>query len=51
MDDYKLGFVLLYNAITDALRVLALQDAGTAREILNNAQKEADAVYMKEDTE
>lgn len=39
MDDYKMGFLLLYNAITDALRTLAVQDISTTREILSNAQK------------
>ncbi len=49
MDDYKMGFLLLYNAITDALRTLAVQDISTTREILSNAQKKVDEVYIEED--
>ncbi len=49
MDDYKMGFLLLYNAITDALRVLGVKDIDTAKEILTNAQKKADEVYVEED--
>lgn len=51
MDDYKMGFLLLYNAITDALRALGARDIQTAGEILNSAQKKADAIYTAEEGE
>ena len=49
MDDYKMGFLLLYNAITDALRTLAVQDIAAAREILRSAQKKVDEVYIEDE--
>lgn len=49
MDDYKMGFLLLYNAITDALRTLAVQDIDAAREILRSAQKKVDEVYIEDE--
>lgn len=49
MDDYKMGFLLLYNAITDALRALEARDVQTSREILNSVQKKVDAIYTAEE--
>lgn len=51
MDDFKMGFLLLYNAITDALRTLSVQDVTTAREILRSAQKKVDEIYTEDEEE
>ena len=43
---YKKLYLLLFNAITDALEQLKKQNVGTARELLISAQKSAEELFL-----
>lgn len=43
---YKLLYLALFNAITDALDCLAKQDAEGAAQILIHAQQQAEELYI-----
>ena len=49
MVDYQKLYSLLFNAATDALEAMELQNIGTAKEILRKAQQEAEKVYLSEE--
>lgn len=44
--DYEKLYLLLFNAITDALKQMESQNFGTAKETLITAQQEAEELYM-----
>ena len=48
MDEYKEPYLLLFNRITDALAELEKQNYGTARELLRQAQIDAEELYISE---
>lgn len=48
MDEYKELYLLLFNRITDALAELEKQNYGTARELLRQAQIDAEDLYLSE---
>lgn len=48
MDEYKEPYLLLFNRITDALTELEKQNYGTARELLRQAQIDAEELYISE---
>ena len=47
MPDYKKMYLLLFNAVTDALDQLGRQNLGCAAEILKKAQADAEEVYIE----
>lgn len=49
--NYQKLYALLFNACTDAIRQLDLQNFGTAREILIAAQQYAEELYLCEEDE
>ena len=48
---YKKMYVHLFNAITDALAYIEEQNFGIARELLMEAQRECEQIYMEESQE
>lgn len=48
MADYKRMYLLLFNAGTDALRLLRQGQSGAAAEMLMAAQRKAEELYMQE---
>lgn len=48
MADYQKLYTLMFNAVTDALEKLEVLDIGTAKELLKQAQLEAEEQYMCE---
>ena len=48
MELYQTLYHLLFNAATDALRALDRGDAGLARRLLIDAQRQAEARYLRE---
>ena len=46
MPDYKTMYLHLFNRVTDAVSALERMDIGQAKEILINAQKEAELLYI-----
>ena len=46
MTDYQKMYLLLFNAITDALEQLDAQNYGEARDTLIAAQQKAEEIYM-----
>ena len=51
MIDYKAMYLLLFNAITDALEKIEEQNYGEARELLIAAQQKAEDIYIDSDDE
>ena len=51
MTDYKAMYLLLFNAITDALEKIDEQNYGEARELLIAAQQKAEDIYIDSDDE
>ena len=49
MDEYKKPYLILFNGITDALEKIDLQDYDRAKEILIQAQQEAEEAFIKEE--
>ena len=49
MPDYKKMYLLLFNAITDALIELESQNPGRAALILQKAQADAEEIYIQEE--
>ena len=47
MTDYRKMYLLLFNAITDALEQLDAQNYGEARNTLIAAQQKAEEIYME----
>ena len=46
MPDYQKLYLLMFNAATDAIDLLDMDCASTAREILITAQKTAEEIYI-----
>lgn len=46
MSEYQKPYLILWGAITDALKKLEDQNYGLARETLLNGQKEAEEAYI-----
>ena len=46
MPDYQKLYLLMFNAVTDAVELLDMDCAPTAREILIDAQKTAEEIYI-----
>ena len=46
MEEYKKMYLLLFNAITDALEQMEKQNYGTAKDLLITAQQKAEEIYM-----
>ena len=46
MPDYEKMYALMFNAATDALAALGHMDFGQARDILREAQREAEELYL-----
>lgn len=49
MPNYQKLYTLLFNAFTDTIEQLNMQNYGNAREIMMQAQKEAEELYLNED--
>ena len=47
MPDYQKMYLLLFNAITDALEEMENQNLGEAAELLRNAQSDAEDMYIE----
>ena len=47
MSVYRKLYTLLFNAITDALEQLSVQNYGNARDILICAQQQSEEAYME----
>ena len=48
MPDYRKMYTILFNAITDALECIQLDDCNTAKDILIYAQKTTEEIYISE---
>lgn len=46
MEEYKKMYLLLFNAITDALEQMEKQNYGTAKDLLIAAQQQAEEIYI-----
>lgn len=46
MPDYQKMYLLLFNAITDALTEMENQNYGDAAELLRKAQADAESIYI-----
>ena len=46
MEEYKKMYLLLFNAITDALEQMEKQNYSTAKDLLITAQQKAEEIYM-----
>ena len=46
MADYQTMYLHLFNRVTDAVSALERMNVGQAKEILINAQKEAELLYI-----
>ena len=46
MPDYKKMYLLLFNAITDALNNMADDNYGAARDLLISAQQRTEEIYI-----
>lgn len=46
MADYQTMYLHLFNHVTDAVSALERMNVGQAKEILMNAQKEAELLYI-----
>ena len=46
MEEYKKMYLLLFNAITDALEQMEKQNYGTVKETLIAAQQQAEEIYI-----
>ena len=51
MTDYKAMYLLLFNAVTDALEKMDVQNYGEASALLITAQQKAEELYMDSDGE
>lgn len=51
MTDYKAMYLLLFNAVTDALEKMDRQNSGEASALLIAAQQKAEELYMDSDGE
>lgn len=51
MVDYKAMYLLLFNAVTDALEKMDRQNYGEASALLIAAQQKAEELYMDSDDE
>ncbi len=49
MDEYKAMYLLLFNAITDALAELENTNYGKTKDILITAQQQAEEIYLHND--
>ena len=48
MPDYQKMYLLLFNAITDALKEIENQNYGKAAELLRKAQAAAEDIYIED---
>lgn len=51
MVHYKKLYLLLFHAITEATKQIDAQNIGTAKDILIAAQRNAEELYISEDTD
>ena len=51
MADYKSAYFLLFNAITDGLRMLDIGQAGATFRILEGAQRDAEILIVSSEEE
>ena len=51
MPDYKTMYLHLFNHVTDAVAALETLNFGQAKDILMDAQKEAELLYINDDSE
>ena len=49
MENYQKMYLLLFNAITDSIESIERLDIGGAKEILIQAQQDAEEIFMQED--
>ena len=49
MDEYKQSYLILWQAITDALQELEAQNLGTAKTILLQGQLSAEEAYISQE--
>ena len=49
MESYKKMYLQLFNEVTNALQALEKQNYGNAKEILKNAQMQAEESYISSD--
>lgn len=47
METYKAMYLLLFNAVTDSIEALTAQNFGQAKEILIQAQQDAEEYYLE----
>ena len=50
MSDYQTMYLHLFNRVTDAVSALERMNVGQAKEILMNAQKEAELLYINDES-
>ena len=48
MDEYKAPYLHLFNAVTDALKALEMQNYGFAKELLIKGQQNAEEIFISE---
>lgn len=48
MDDYRMMYYILFNAITNAIKAQAESDYGLAMKILIKAQQNAEEIFITE---
>lgn len=51
MPDHKTMYLHLFNHVTDAIAALEILNFGQAKDILMDAQKEAELLYINDDSE
>ena len=51
MPDHEMIYFHLFNRVTDAVRELEQQNYGNAKDILINAQQEAEEGYISDESE
>ena len=49
MPDYQKMYITLFNAITDAIESLQQDNYGTAKEVLIQAQQDAEELYISDE--
>ena len=47
MTDYQKMYLILFNAITDALEQMEKQNLGSAKDLLTTAQQKTEEIYME----
>lgn len=50
MDEYKNSYLLLFRAVTKAIDAIDAQNFGAAKELLIQAQKDAEEAFLQQGT-